>query len=524
MKNAETEGVNRNIVLDATCIAVLIAYFLYFALPARRGGFRGDEMTNMVIYWQSGMLKSLWANVAFWTTFYRPGGALYYLPLYHFFGLNPEPYRIVQISVLAASIPIVYYLNRVLAPSRLVAFLATLVLCYHAALINLAFVGSYIYDVLCGFFYLAALSFYIHIRERGAGLRPLQMVGFLALYVCALDFKEMAVTLPVMVLIYELLKCHRWSDWKQFSRWACSSAAPALIAGLLTVPYIYSKTCGTGALTNAYLYQPHYSWSNFLKSNTHFLSELFYFGFHNYVISQKACLVLWALVFLYAFLRRDLTLKLMAFWTVIVPLPLAFIPLRGGACLYLLLFAWAMIFARVVWDLITLISKSGILVGQRVGAGTATGAITAGVVSGNVRGAAVGAAIGTMSAATFRVVAVLSVASALAIFTHWKIQSYGTVQRWLSVGQKVPHVIAALKSLHFQPAPRSTILLRIPENLLVNKAHAVFIAYLVWNDRSLHISLESANEPAPQQLPGVDCMVSLDEFQAKLIRSPLESH
>ena len=516
MKNTGAERVNRSIVVDATCIVVLIAYFLYFALPAVGGGFRGDEMMNMIIYWQSGMLKSLWANVTFWTTFYRPGGALYYLPLYHFFGLNPKPYRIVQIGVLAASIPIVYYLNRVLAPSRLVAFLATLVLCYHAALIDLAFVGSYIYDVLCGFFYLAALSFYFHIRERSAGLRPLQMVGFFALYVCALNFKEMAVTLPVMVLIYELLRCHRWNDWKQFGRWACSTAAPALIAGLLTVPYIYSKTRGTGALTNVYLYHPHYSWSNFLKSNTHFLSELFYFGFYNYAVSKKACLALWALVFLYAFLRRDRTLKLMAFWIVIVPLPLAFIPIRGGACLYLLLFGWAMIFAIAVWDLITLISKLWILVSQGVGAGTATGAITAGVVSGNVRGDA----IGTMSASSFRTVAMLSVASALAIFTHWKSQSYGTVRTWLSVGQKVPHVIAALNSLHFQPAPRSIVLLRIPENLLVNKWHAVFIAYLVWNDRSLHISLESADKPARRQLPAVDCIVSLDEFQAKLIQTP----
>src|SRR6266496_856788 len=101
MRGAETERAYRRTMLDAICVAVLIAYFLHFAFPALRGGFGEDEMMNMGIYWRAGALKSLLANVLFWTTFYRPGGALYYLPLYHFFALDPRPYRIVQISILA---------------------------------------------------------------------------------------------------------------------------------------------------------------------------------------------------------------------------------------------------------------------------------------------------------------------------------------------------------------------------------------------------------------------------------------
>jgi hypothetical protein len=76
MKGAETERAYRRTMLDAICMAVLIAYFLHFAFPALCGGFRADEMMNMGIYWRAGALKSLLANVLFWTTFYRPGGAL----------------------------------------------------------------------------------------------------------------------------------------------------------------------------------------------------------------------------------------------------------------------------------------------------------------------------------------------------------------------------------------------------------------------------------------------------------------
>src|SRR5258706_11368480 len=50
----------------------------------------------------------------------------------------------------------------------------------------------------------------------------------------------------------------------------------------------------------------------------------------------------WGLVFAYAFLRRDRLLRLMAFWVVITPLPLALVTIRGDACLYIPLFGWAM--------------------------------------------------------------------------------------------------------------------------------------------------------------------------------------
>jgi Glycine zipper len=516
--------------IDVLCVAVLVVYFLHFALPAIGGNLAADEMPELWRYWYHGPLKWIWANICFWretVRFYRPAGVFYYLPLYHFFGLNPRPYHILQISILAASIPMLYYLTRSLSSSRSVAFLAVLALCYHAGIISLVFVGSFSYDVLCGLFYFAALTYYIHIRERGADLRPLQLLGFLALYVCALDFKEMAVTLPVIVLIYELLKSPHWSDWRQFIGWARSSAAPALVACLLTAFYVYSRTHGPGSMATWVPYRPHYSWSNFLKSNAHFVSELFYYGFPH-AISKKALLALWALVFIYAFLRQDRALRLMAFWIVIVPLPLAFIvPIRGGGHLYLLLFGWAMIFAKVASDLIMLISNSSLLIGHGAGAGAATGAIIGGAATGRVRGAAIGAAAGAaagkMSPSTFRIFAMLVVASSLAIFTQWENQRFGRVRASLNVGQRTSHVIQAFRSLDLHPAPGSTILVKGNPFIHTQGWDPFFIASLVWNDHSLRIWLEGLNKLTPQQLANVDYVISLSEFQAEIVRSP-ESH
>jgi hypothetical protein len=516
MENAETERAHRRTIFDVLCVAVLIVYFLHFALPALRGGFRDDEMMNMGICWCAGALKSLLANIVFWKLFfcpgdalyylplylYRPGGALYYLPLYHFFELDPLPYRIAQISILAASIPLVYYLSRRLASSRSIAFLAVLALCYHARLASLVFVGAFIYDVLCGFFYFAALAYYIHIREKELSLRPRQLLGFLVLYVCALNCKEMAVTLPVIVLIYEFLKSPGWLDWRGFSRWIRSYAAPSLIAGLLTVFYAYGKTHGSGSLASLDPYRPKYSWDSFMASNTKFVGELLFAG---HTITPITLLVLWAFVFIYAFIRRDRTLQLMAFWIVIVPLPLAFIiPIRGDAPLYLLLFGWTMVFAKVAFDLITLLSKFSVFVGNRIPAAAT--------------GATVGDASSKAFPRVFRIIATLLLVLALAAFTQRENRRLRVP--WLSVGAKTSHVIHTFRSLGLRPRHGSRILLLPKEKLFQNKWNVFFIASLVWNDHSLRIWVERADELTPRQQANVDYIISLSEFNADVIRAP----
>jgi len=512
MKSVETGRAYRRTIFDAVCVAVLIAYFLYFALPALRVGFRGDEMMNMGICWCAGALKSLLANIVFWKLFlcpgnalydlplylYRPGGALYYLPLYHFFGLDPLPYRIVQISILAASIPLVYYLSRRLASSRSIAFLAVLALCYHPRLAGLVFVGAFIYDVLCGFFYFAALTYYIHVREKDVSLRPAQLLGFLALYICALNCKEMAVTLPVIVLIYEFLKSSGWRDWNGFLRWIRSYAAPSLIAGLLTVFYIYGKTHGSGTLASLDPYRPRYSWHNFTASNAMFVGELLFAG---HTVTPITLLLLWGCVFIYGFIRRDRMLQLMAFWIVIVPLPLAFlVPMRGDAPLYLLLFGWAMIFAKLAFDLITLISRFSVFVGNRVLAARS------GVASAKV------------SPRVFRIIATLLVAFAVAAFT--KRENQGLQAPRLNAGTTTSHVIQTFRSLGLRPTHGSRILLLRKENIFLNKWNVFFIASLVWNNHSLRIWVENVNELTPQQQANVDYIISVSEFEADIIRSP----
>jgi hypothetical protein len=515
--------------IDVLCVIVLVAYFLHFALPALGGGFPGHDTLNMYSYWLPGILKSLRANICFWTSFYRPGGALYYLPLYHFFALDPLPYRVVQVSILAALIPVVYYLARLLASSRSVAFLGVLAFSYHAQLADLVFTGPYIYDVLCGFFYFSALTFYICNREKGLLLRPMRCVGFLALYICALNAKEMAVTLPVIVLIYELLKFPCFGEWKEFARRNWRSALPSLIAGLLTTVYIYGKTRGANSWSKANIYRSEYSWHRFTTSNAHFINEIFYQLIPNHIAPGAILFTAWGLVFAYAFLRRDRLLRLMAFWVVITPLPLDFVSIRGDACLYIPFFGWAMILAKVVSDSVTLMSKAFAILYH---GGPALARQPAQFLRGTMRnraecrpvGTGVAAFAGKVSPPMFRAFAMLLAACGLAVFTHWENQRFDRIPALLTSGQKALNVIQALRSLNLHPAPGSMILLRgwpyRSDPFWSNGWNTVFIASLVYNDHSLRIYHEGTNQLTQQEISKMDYIISIDEFHAKLNGAP----
>jgi hypothetical protein len=513
---------SRESLIDLACITLLIGYFLHFALPSLRGGFGADEPMNMYFYWHPGILRCLRANVCFWTNFYRPAGALYYLPLYHFFSLNPEPYRIVQVGIVAASIPIIYWLSRLLTTSRSVAFLGTIAVSYHADLANLVFRGSMIYDALCGLFYFAALAYYIHIRDKEINLRPRQVAIFLLLYIGALNSKEMAVTLPLIALTYEVLKCPSLGNWKLFIHRNWRSAIPPLTAGALTALYIYGKTRGSNSLITHDVYRPRYSWHTFLASNAQFVSEL---RFHHRPIVPVALLLLWVGVFVYAFMRRDRALQLMAFWIVLVPLPIAFIrPIRGSACLYLLLFGWAIIFAKLVSDLIALFLKYSTSLGQGVGVGATMGTAIGAAASHRARGAAIGAAIGAalglcaakLPPRKFRAFVVTLLVFGIAIVTQWENQHLGRAAGILRSGERTLQAIESFRSLNLHPVSGSNILLKSTRPFK-NEWMPLFIASLVWNDHSLQIWLDGKDKLSPQQLAKVNYVISFTESETRVL-------
>src|SRR4051794_22796405 len=90
----------------------LFAYFLYFNLEGLRAHFAADDMMNMASYWRTKPLRLLLHLFMPWLGAYRPMAGVFYLPLLHTFGLNPIPFHMVLLALLAGNLYLVYRFAR----------------------------------------------------------------------------------------------------------------------------------------------------------------------------------------------------------------------------------------------------------------------------------------------------------------------------------------------------------------------------------------------------------------------------
>ncbi len=313
---------------------LILGFFLHFTIPALRVRFGPDEMMNLYTYWAPGGWSVVKANFTFWSTFNRPMGALYYLTLFSTAGFTPWPYNALRIAILLANTILFYLLAVRILPSRWSAAFATLVVAYHAEMSNLAYNGAFIYDVLCAFFYFAAVLYYLYARSKSEALRWGQTGIFLVLYICALNSKEMAVSLPVVIFAYEMI-FHR----------SVRALVPVGVAIAITMVFILGKAYGAGSLMMLDAYRPQYTWTMYSETSTRYMNTMFYTN----VFTMPRVLAVSALVLFVALWRKDRRLLLLWVWVMVTPLPIAFLSGRGFGCLYIVTAGWAAVVA-LLWE------------------------------------------------------------------------------------------------------------------------------------------------------------------------------
>jgi hypothetical protein len=320
--------VSRGKLLFAALIAAWFCYFSWGSVSVR---LAPDDMMNIWNAWHPPPSTFLVSPLLFWRNFVRPLGGFFYRPLFDRFGFDPAPYHWVLLAILAFNTYQVYRLARLLRAGEMAAGLAALVTSYHAGLAKLNYSIAFSYDVLCGCFYLAALRYYVGIREAGQRLRAHQIAIFLLLYLCALQSKEMAVTLPVIVLAYE---------WLYHGR----KLAPAGIvaAGLLTLPYCFAKLLGgTGVWLHGSWdpYRPVFSFLRVVDFQCRSWGDMLLWFPR---LNPFAVVAVWVAVLWIAFRRSNPLLQLCAVWVAVTPLPIEFLEARGDGCLYIPLVGLAM--------------------------------------------------------------------------------------------------------------------------------------------------------------------------------------
>jgi len=321
----------------ASGVATVAAWFLYFAHGGLKAGLSGDDLMNLYAYLQKPVSVLFFDNLRFWSTAYRPLGALFYVPLYKLFGLDPLPYRILCFAILGLNLVLLYHFCVRLTNSRETAFLATFLASYHAWFVDLYYSAGTIYDLLSYSLYLSTFLVYMGIRARGNLPDVRALLGISCLYVLALDAKEMAVTLPLLLLLYETI--FHGAGLRHPLAWLARDARTIWITGLITLIYIAGKLTGPGSLVENPAYVLSISPGRFLDTFHLYLNPLLYQD-HRFHDSNTVQLV--AAMLIFAAWRRSRVLLFAWFWLVLTILPVAFIAHYAAFFEYLPAAGWAL--------------------------------------------------------------------------------------------------------------------------------------------------------------------------------------
>ena len=259
----------------AAAVAFVLALPLYFAHPGLTAYFTTDDMMNLYGAWSKPWQELVLANLTWWSPSYRPMGALFYRAAFSVFGFEPLPFHIACFVLMFLNLGVLYKVGRCLSGSREIAVVAVFIAAYHREFEDLYYNTGTIYDLLCFFFYWLAFLLYARWRSD-AGMRWSHLAVVAALYICALNSKEMAATLPLTILAYELIYYPPARGALPLLRWGIGNARAALLLGILTIPYALGKMSESSAFYHVGDYQVRLSPFRYIQTYAEYLDKMFY--------------------------------------------------------------------------------------------------------------------------------------------------------------------------------------------------------------------------------------------------------
>jgi len=147
---------------------------------------------------------------------YRPMMVLSFAIDYHYFKLNPIYYHLENIVFHIFNTILLYFLLCAIFNNSIFSFLSSLIFLTHPAQTEAISWISGRADVLFLFFYLLSFLLYVKYKEKPDkkylfSLSPI-------LFILAILSKEMAITLPLGLVLYELLLKNNKPKWEAFSK------------------------------------------------------------------------------------------------------------------------------------------------------------------------------------------------------------------------------------------------------------------------------------------------------------------
>lgn len=269
------------------------------------------------------------------TPAYRPMGGLFYRTIYDYFHFDPLPFRVACYCILAVNIVLAGWLLRCVAGLWEIAAVGTLLFSFHAMLIGLFYNTGTVYDLLCATFYFFSLLYYVYGRNKEPQLTFRPLILLFVLYSCALDSKEMAASLPIALLAYELVYHGVPKEW---SRRVWLRFRAIAVLALWTAAFTAVKTFVPTPMSVNAAYHPHLAPDFLLRNLSLYYNFLIYQ--HDFFTPQTIMAVV-TLMFAASWLLRSRAMLFGLLFALITMLPVLIIPPRGGFVLYLPLFGWA---------------------------------------------------------------------------------------------------------------------------------------------------------------------------------------
>jgi len=316
-----------------------VVYFAVSSFQGLNAYFTQDDGGNLVKmhqYWEHSLLGMLGSALLVATPAYRPLGGVYYFTLYSLAGFHPLPFRAVCLCLMLANVILAFAVLRRLSGSLVAGLIGAVLMVHHPAVLELLWNSGTIYEILCFLFYFLAVRCYLSWRQAagragGNGLTWPQLAGLLALTGCALDSKEMAVTLPGALLLVELIYFSaRARSWRG-----------VIAAAALAVPTVLVKALTSNPLTDDPTYAAH-SLHATIDGMRAYQNFLLYGDLFDVRLSRAGLIALWAAMGLAAIALRSRPMKFGLCFLIGSLLPVCLISRRGGYLLYLPLMGWAL--------------------------------------------------------------------------------------------------------------------------------------------------------------------------------------
>jgi hypothetical protein len=268
-------------ILDGLLVIFFAAFLFSLAGDGLFIYLSSDDMMNLYWAWETPLPSLLAANLFPFTTVYRPFGAVVYRTVFAFAGLDPFPFRCLTYILLLVNLYLTFRLAKALTGSREIGILAALAVVFHGRFVHMYADNGFLYDVLCFPLYLLTILFYHRVRSRDMPVRGWNLLCLYLLFTAALNAKELALTLPGVLLAYEIIY-HRPSEHSVggLKRWLRESALVPLIMLCISIGAYWGKVAPGSPLRGNPAYIPNYSLDQLTHSVVGYLSELFYLDVH----------------------------------------------------------------------------------------------------------------------------------------------------------------------------------------------------------------------------------------------------